>query len=251
MKAEVGSWVQTILTNEKGRMIDILWVYRIREDFLYIATGLPALGRTKEWIEKFIIMEDVRVSHTEHVYVHLVIVGDFDVPLDEALMQFVEEWRGVKVRHILVRETSHQSVFRTLEKNAVQRRSPEEFEDYRVSEGIPHVGTEITDEFNPLEAGLGHLINWNKGCYVGQEVIARLDTYKKVQRRLVRLELSSSVAALPARIVGPLGDVGTITSITTGAPYRGLGYVGARHVDVREETFVVEGYDNIQVKLKD
>ena len=38
-----------------------------------------------------------------------------------------------------------------------------------------------------MELNLIHLIDFEKGCYIGQEVIARLDTYDKVQKKLIML----------------------------------------------------------------
>jgi hypothetical protein len=60
----------------------------------------------------------------------------------------------------------------------------------RIHRGLPVMDKEITEEYNPHEVGLHPFINFDKGCYIGQEVIARLDTYQKVQRQLagVRLE---------------------------------------------------------------
>ena len=52
---------------------------------------------------------------------------------------------------------------------------------FRIKNLIPKSGNEIIDSYNPLDLGLERLIDFSKGCYVGQEVIARLDTYKKVQ----------------------------------------------------------------------
>ena len=46
------------------------------------------------------------------------------------------------------------------------------------------------EDYNPLEAGLIGSIDFTKGCYIGQEVIARLDSYHKVQKYLVKLEFS-------------------------------------------------------------
>ena len=53
--------------------------------------------------------------------------------------------------------------------------------------------TEINEYYNPLEAGLKKYINFNKGCYIGQEVIARLDTYSKVKNRLVLIKSDNEV----------------------------------------------------------
>ena len=53
--------------------------------------------------------------------------------------------------------------------------------------GQPAYGSEMSDTYNPLEAGLIGAIDFHKGCYIGQEVIARLDTYHKVQKYMVTL----------------------------------------------------------------
>ena len=57
----------------------------------------------------------------------------------------------------------------------------------RIEQGVPAFGAELSESYNPLEAGLQHMVSYTKGCYIGQEVIARLTTYDKVQKRLVRL----------------------------------------------------------------
>ena len=59
------------------------------------------------------------------------------------------------------------------------------FDHIRMSNKVPIAGFDLTEDVNPLEAGLLDLIDFEKGCYIGQEVIARLDTYDKVQRSLV------------------------------------------------------------------
>ena len=83
----------------------------------------------------------------------------------------------------------------------------------RVEQGLPRLGRELTQSYNPWEAGLDRAIHLDKGCYIGQEVIARLDTYDKVKQHLVGLRLST--AELPAT-EQPLCDegreVGRITS---------------------------------------
>ena len=83
----------------------------------------------------------------------------------------------------------------------------------RVEQGLPRLGRELTQSYNPWEAGLERAIHLDKGCYIGQEVIARLDTYDKVKQHLVGLRLST--AELPAT-EQPLCDggreVGRITS---------------------------------------
>lgn len=57
-------------------------------------------------------------------------------------------------------------------------------EKQRIARCMPKSPNELNESCNPFELGLGHLIDWNKGCYIGQEVISRLDTYDKVSRQL-------------------------------------------------------------------
>ena len=87
------------------------------------------------------------------------------------------------------------------------------WEILRVEQGLPLLGRELTQDYNPWEAGLDLAIHLDKGCYIGQEVIARLDTYDKVKQHLVGLRLSA--AELPTT-GQPLRDgareVGRITS---------------------------------------
>lgn len=89
-----------------------------------------------------------------------------------------------------------------------------DLEAWRILGGRPSRGAELDAEHNPLEAGLRDAVSFTKGCYVGQEVVARLNTYDKVSRRLVRLELARGASA-PARgaAVRHAGrEVGTVTS---------------------------------------
>jgi folate-binding protein YgfZ len=58
---------------------------------------------------------------------------------------------------------------------------------WRVDARLPAFGAEIDGQANPLELGLRGIVDFEKGCYIGQEVVARLDAYEKVQRQLVRV----------------------------------------------------------------
>ncbi|NCF97562.1 MAG: hypothetical protein GWP21_06580 [Euryarchaeota archaeon] len=65
--------------------------------------------------------------------------------------------------------------------------SQSEFDDYRVENMIPMQGFEITPKNHPLACGLGHLVHESKGCYLGQEVLARMRSRGKQGKELVRL----------------------------------------------------------------
>lgn len=105
------------------------------------------------------------------------------------------------------------------------------FEMLRIEAGVPLYGRELSEQYNPLEAGLNHAISFAKGCYTGQEVIARLDTYQRLKQRLARFALSSLPSAEPPiALLAESGDVGSLTSLVQlpAGHVLGLGYVRAK-----------------------
>lgn len=67
-------------------------------------------------------------------------------------------------------------------------------EALRMEAGLPKAGPDLNEEIVPPEANLeGKAFSLNKGCYPGQEVVARMDTYGNVRRKLVGLVLADPV----------------------------------------------------------
>ncbi|MEO1376004.1 MAG: folate-binding protein [Cyanobacteria bacterium J06635_10] len=103
--------------------------------------------------------------------------------------------------------------------------SDRDWEMLRILQGRPQPESELTDDYNPLEVGLWQTVSFDKGCYIGQETIARLNTYKGVKQNLWGIRLN---AAVETGTVIKVGDekVGKLTSITQdGENYFGLGYI--------------------------
>ena len=99
------------------------------------------------------------------------------------------------------------------------------WEQLRIQQGRPAVDFELTDDYNPLEARLLHTITYDKGCYIGQETIARLNTYKGVKQQLWGVKLSGAVEPGAAITIGE-EKVGKITSFTeTESGFFGLAYI--------------------------
>ena len=83
----------------------------------------------------------------------------------------------------------------------------------RVEAGLPRYGADLVDTTIPLEASLGHGISYNKGCYLGQEVIARATFRGHMNRKLVGLLLGEAEVAPGTEL--KVGDrkVGWVTSV--------------------------------------
>lgn len=82
---------------------------------------------------------------------------------------------------------------------------PAAYDQARVAALLPMEGAEIDGRTNPLELGLTGLVDFAKGCYIGQEVIARQHHYERLRRRLRQVHLAE---ALPAGSPWPPGAGG-------------------------------------------
>lgn len=99
------------------------------------------------------------------------------------------------------------------------------WEQLRIEQGRPAPDFELTDDYNPLEARLLHTITYDKGCYIGQETIARLNTYKGVKQQLWGVHLSGAAEPGTAVTIGE-EKVGKLTSFTeTESGFFGLAYI--------------------------
>ena len=87
-------------------------------------------------------------------------------------------------------------------------------EALRIEAGIPKAGPELNEEIVPPEANLeGKAFSLTKGCYPGQEVVARMDTYGNVRRHLVGLVLKdSTIPPHKAKLFSGDREVGWISS---------------------------------------
>lgn len=96
----------------------------------------------------------------------------------------------------------------------------------RIRAGRPGVGRELTTDYIPLEAGLWDEVSFSKGCYTGQEIIARMESRNKLAKTLVMLKLDAPLEA-PAELTSEGRAVGTLTSSVTTplGEHLGMGFI--------------------------
>ena len=231
---EKGSGVETCFTTPKGRMID--WsVVMDRGDDLLVLSANP--DRLSGHIQQYTITEDVTTRN--YMAIELVVCGP---GATEMLGVDLERWHFTEVRlaGVTVQVVRVEPLFGdgyvVLAPDAVALRQllarhgsglePSDVDALRVRAGIPAFPNEINEDHNPWEAGLDSAISLTKGCYVGQEVIARLNTYEKVKRKLAGLRLDVPGQAGEALFLegAPVGE------LTTVAGSLALGYLDVEHI---------------------
>ncbi len=126
-----------------------------------------------------------------------------------------------------------------------------DYEAIRILAGIPRMGVELTEKTIPGETGLNdQTVSFTKGCYTGQELVARIDSRGgHVPRRLRVLSLSAGVDAGTPLLDSEGGNAGTVTSVAH-SPHAGwvaLGYV-RRGVDGRAGLRAGPGGPEVEVR---
>jgi tRNA-modifying protein YgfZ len=114
------------------------------------------------------------------------------------------------------------------------------WECLRIAQGRPKPDAELTEDYNPLEAGLWQTISFAKGCYIGQETIARLNTYKGVKQCLWGVKLTARVGVGTTLTID--GEkAGVLTSCTEiGGEIWGLSYIRSKAGGVGSKIFAGE-----------
>ncbi len=93
--------------------------------------------------------------------------------------------------------------------------SEADFHTARIAAGFPWYGVDLTDANLPQEADRDAVsISFTKGCYLGQETVARLDALGQVQKKLVRWSIAGDVPPPDTTIDADGKTVGRLTSVT-------------------------------------
>jgi folate-binding protein YgfZ len=130
-----------------------------------------------------------------------------------------DPWPGVSGQDLIVDRAAYESVTAL---------SAQAYEAERIASGQPRMGAELDEKTIPGETGLIDLtVSFTKGCYTGQELVARIDSRGgNVARRLARMTMSETVApGTDLYQVDQVAGLVTSSAAVPGGGYVGLGYV--------------------------
>lgn len=256
-----GQGAPTILTTDRGRILDLLTVVNVG-DYLLLLTSPGQQQPVSDWLDKYTIMEDLTVADTTADTALFALCGPNSrnalaaaIPALGNSLAEMEPYSVVNIAiagreamllhrpmgdlpayDLLVDVAAGPAVWESLTAAGFVPIRQEAWDALMVSCAIPRYGRELGDAFNPLEAGLIGAVDFAKGCYIGQEVIARLDTYQKVQKYLVQLRFPPEAAvAVDAQLVSDGRSVGQVTSLAANpaaGELLGLGYVRTVHAEI-------------------
>ncbi len=233
----MGIMCDTVFCTPKGRIVDYCRVLQYDDQLMLVSSYIDS-ANIIDWINRFIILEDIEVRDASADYLWLTVVGpeartfvqslsgtpvvaeDETIWIQYETIQFAALLNRnfmVPAYNFALPKTPGMEVFKWLTASLKQFDGmligDQAYQVLRVESGMPDWGTELTQDYNPHEARLLHAVSFTKGCYTGQEVIARLDTYDKVQKYLMIIDLEEEIFdAPPFKIFYDDEEIGRLTS---------------------------------------
>ena len=230
-----GTGAGTILPTNKGRVIDLLLLIGM-EDHVLMLTSPQTRQRVAEWIDLYTFMEEVALEDVTEATAMITVLGPQSMALLERvagpLAAHLELYastsatvNGVTVSvlrtdpigspgyDLVVPVEQADPVWSALAGAGATPVGEGTYNALRMEAGIPRYGWEVSEAVNPWEVDLRQFIHSEKGCYIGQEVILRLNTYSKVQRHLTALTFSSPEVTEGSGLSQGGKDAGTVTSV--------------------------------------
>lgn len=198
-----GDWCRTVLLNMKGRVLALVDAL-CREDSFLLVTEPVTADKVREVLSRHAVMDDVAFTPDE-------------VPVCRMWSSIEAVWTAPPIL-------------------AARAGSPEaEVEVRRIEAGLPRYGVDVSEENFPFEANLERAISYTKGCYIGQELVARVKYRGHVNRAFAGLRLEGDTVPPPGALIMAEGkEIGRVTSaarsLALGVPIA-LGYLRREHLE--------------------
>ncbi|MDQ3087999.1 MAG: hypothetical protein M3Q78_05315 [Acidobacteriota bacterium] len=202
-KLETYDWMLAAFPNANGRLLAVVRVLRFDETFLF-ETEDATHAKVFQNLFRFTFAGDFRVEDVSEEFSCLSVrakeISNFKykIPTENQIVaaKFDDGWgfiiRGVRADgfDVFLPKASKVTFENDLKQAGAVEMSDELYEVLRVENGIPLYGVDMDETTIVPEIGLPELISYNKGCYIGQEIIARIHFRGHVAKQLTGLILA-------------------------------------------------------------
>jgi len=253
-----GEGCYAFLLNAQGRILGDCTIYREIDpaepaSFL-LQTATSQLQTVQQHLDHFIIMDDVELTPAFADETSLLILGPdaparlnaIGLPAPDALRLVHADSPHGPVLLLTPHATAFElradtatisGIVADLRSTGVSEISTEALEVLRLLEGRPLYGRDITEKYLPQETNQPQALHFNKGCYLGQEIVERIRSRGQVHRLLTPLTLTGNLPTdFPTPLEADGKPVGEITSaalvpLPGGDQLLALGYVRREALD--------------------
>lgn len=251
---QAGEVRQTVLTTAVARIIDVIWVVMREHEGLLMTS--PGRGpRVRDWLERHIFFQDdVRLHEVEEGWAFWGFYGPQAheatrriAPMETGASGRAVDWgggvawkvdrpAGGGVRLLLAPDAAAEA--RQLWGKGADG-AQEAYDILRIESGIPETDVEIVGDSLPLEVELREAVSFTKGCYIGQEIIARMESRGKLAKELLGVRAGSVL--VPGEGVTQNGRaVGRVTSAALSPELGAIALASVRPAALEEAGGAVE-----------
>jgi len=213
---EDGSQMLASFPNAQGRLLAVVRILRQGDKFL-IETEEATREKVFNNLFRFTFAGDFFVEDLSEVYEYFEIFGDSsNVPRGGDIVILKSDFS----LDCFARPVDGNAIGGHLAKSEAVKISDDLYEALRIENGVPKYGVDMDETTIVPELGLDDLISYTKGCYIGQEIIARIHFRGHVAKRLAGLTLAESPVPAGAELVSAElkthdgKNAGRITSVT-------------------------------------
>ena len=229
-KLQTGQGCMAAIVNRQGKMVAEM-IALATENALLLEMDRSNLQPAIDHLGRFLVADDVKLTISGAAVLGLwgpraqALLGvrdlpDFHLVMREGTAVFRNRTIGVEGYHLLVPAAKADEASRILSHGVVPAGFAA-YETLRIENGFPRWTADMDATLLPMEAGLDPIaISYQKGCYIGQEVIQRVKTYSEPPRMLVQLEVAD---AAPGDRISAAGE--EVGSVTSALPALALGFV--------------------------
>jgi folate-binding protein YgfZ len=210
-----------VLTTDKGRIVDVVH-HVVLDDGVLVVGNARTTDELVAWLDRYFFSEKLGLAPVGGGAVLVdAVTADAWVAGARGLAPWEARSSGSRVAvRTFDRAGRDGSVVPTVvlldRRAAPDLPAPtlgsDEFLAATIAAGVPTA--EIDDAFTPLDLALHDAIHWAKGCYIGQEVIARLDTYGKQKKQLLGLVGDLAGVGIGDEVVFADEVIGAVTSVS-------------------------------------
>ena len=226
-----GAW--NFVLNAQGRIQGDLTVWREGEE-LELEIAADQYEKLIAHLDHFIIMDDVDLVALDPATETAVglagkqareVLARMGLPVPAEQMTWLRvEWNGIdlRIRHgygalidhfeIWTPQAGLAVLWRALSTAGARPVGVAALEALRVAEGIPVYGVDVVERDLPQETSQTRALHFNKGCYLGQEIVERIRSRGNVHRHLRQVELEGSLPVAGTELSLEGASVGNITS---------------------------------------
>ena len=246
-----GSGCETFLTNVKGRVLAHGFLF-VEADSVWLETVPDQAAAIITHLDRYLIREDVQLHDQSAEQAQLLVacrtpcrIGDFELPTEgQRFEHFTADFQGAALRVRRVPLGTGSGLLLSVERPAVAdlwsslcqadcRPAGElALQALRISAGFPVYGVDITDDNLAQEVGrTQQCISFSKGCYLGQEPIARIDAMGHINRALRGFRLQKGPVPPAGSLIlsetnaAAVGCVTSSSELSVDGPPVALGYV--------------------------